>query len=58
MIYLKEITKSSSILNFGALPYRKNELMHSETNNQAMLNLGWKPKTTLKEGLQLTCNAH
>jgi nucleoside-diphosphate-sugar epimerase len=51
---LKEITQSKSILNFGAIPYRENELMHSETDNSALLKLGWKPQHLIKQGLQKT----
>jgi len=54
MILMKELTESSSTLNFGAIPYRENELMHSETDNSALLALGWKPFYTIKEGLKLT----
>lgn len=53
---LKDLTNSNSVLNFGAIPYRENELMHSETDNSSLINLGWKPRFTIKEGLQLTIN--
>jgi len=56
MITLKSLTKSSTILNFGAIPYRENELMHSETNNQPLKSLGWKPKFTIEQGLKNSCN--
>lgn len=51
---LKELTNSNSVLNFGAIPYRENELMHSETNNSTLTNLGWKPQYTIQEGLKKT----
>ncbi len=51
---LKKLTQSTSKLNFGALPYRENELMHSETDNSALLTLSWQPKVTIREGLRLT----
>lgn len=54
MITLKELTNSDSVLNFGAVPYRENELMHSDTDNSALIKLGWKPKYTIKEGLKKT----
>lgn len=58
MIILKELTNSKSKLNFGAIPYRENELMHSETDNTALIILGWKPQYTIQEGLQQTlCNS-
>jgi len=52
MLYLKEITNSTSRLNFGAIPYRENELMKSETDNTALLNLGWKPQNSIRIGLK------
>lgn len=54
MIELKTIINSNSSLNFGAVPYRENELMLSETDNSGLINLGWKPQTTIKEGLKKT----
>jgi len=54
MALLKKITNSSSFLNFGAIPYRENELMQSETNNAALINLGWKPQYSILEGLRKT----
>jgi len=51
---LKELTSSTSKLNFGAIPYRENELMHSETDNSKLINLGWEPENTIKQGLLKT----
>lgn len=59
MMLLKDLIESKSILNFGAVPYRENELMHSETNNSGLCVLGWNPIYTIKEGLKLTLsNSH
>lgn len=52
MLLLKEITRSTTILNFGAHPYRENELMHSETNNKALTDLGWKSKYKIQDGIK------
>jgi len=58
MLTLKDLIKSSSSLNFGAVPYRENELMHSQTDNSSLLKLGWNPSFTIKDGLQQTlCNS-
>jgi len=54
MEYLKENTKSSTKLNFGAIPYRENELMVSHIENKALLELGWIPQYSIKEGLLKT----
>jgi CDP-paratose synthetase len=54
MIYLKEITGSSSDLNFGALSYRQNEIMCSDSDNKSLVDLGWRHKYSLEEGLKIT----
>ena len=54
LLHLKDITGSSTILNFGAIPYRENELMNSKADNSTLCALGWKPKYSIKEGLQET----
>ncbi|MCX7738950.1 MAG: NAD(P)-dependent oxidoreductase [Hydrogenothermaceae bacterium] len=41
-------------MNFGAVPYRENEFIDIEKNLTPIYSLGWKPKTTIKEGLQKT----
>jgi len=51
MLFLKKEIGSSSVLNFGAIPYRDNELMKSEIDIEPLRNLGWKPKYGIKEGL-------
>lgn len=56
MILLKKLSGSSSMLNFGAIPYRENELMESTSGNSALLKFGWKPKVKLEEGLKMTIN--
>lgn len=52
MTTLKDLTNSKSYLNFGAMPYRENELMQSETNNIDLINLGWKPQYSIQAGLK------
>lgn len=54
MLMLKDLTQSTSNLNFGAVPYRENELMHCETDNSALTKLGLQTMFTIKEGLQKT----
>jgi CDP-paratose synthetase len=53
LLLLKKMTHSSTNLNFGAIPSRENELMQSLSDNSALLALGWEPKTTLSEGLNM-----
>lgn len=50
---LRELLQSSSVINFGALPYRPNEIWNMVGDRQkikAVLN--WEPKYSLREGLQ------
>ena len=49
--YLKKNTSSSSILNFGAIPYRTNELMESNNDISKLTELGWYAKTSIHTGL-------
>ena len=48
---LKELTNSSTKLNFGAIPYRKNEMLDYDVNTTALRLLGWKAKVKIDDGL-------
>lgn len=50
------LTNSKIELNFGALPYRKGEIMSSSAEVKGLLDLGWGCKYNLEEGLILTIN--
>lgn len=52
MIKLKTLTQSETELNFGAVPYRPNELMKSIVDNSKLVEFGWNPKVTIDEGLE------
>lgn len=53
VLLLKELTGNTvTKLNFGAVPYRENELMESKSDISKLLELGWSPKVSLKEGLK------
>lgn len=39
-------------LNFGAIPYRKEEIMIPKLNNKELINLGWDYKVDIKEGIE------
>jgi len=43
-------------LNFGALKYRKNEVMISHVNLSEISKLGWYPKVKFEDGLKRTIN--
>ena len=51
---IKSISKSTSQLNFGALPYRDDEIMNSYADITELTNSGWKTQYTVNEGLHLT----
>lgn len=52
MEMLKKYTKSTVVLNFGALPYREHEIMNSRANNKELVKLGWQPTFTLEKGIK------
>lgn len=49
---IKELMDSNTMLNFGAIKYRENEVMTSKADISSLLNLGWEPKFDLKMGLR------
>ena len=49
--YIKKTTLSKSVLEFGALPYRKGELMSSNNDISKIEKLGWSPKISIEEGI-------
>lgn len=51
-IYETSFGLTSTQLAFGAIPYREGEMMTVKVDNQKLLDLGWKPRTKLKEGLR------
>lgn len=48
---------STTKLDFGAIPYRKHEIMQSTADISFLLQLGWKPNITLEAGLAQTTEA-
>lgn len=54
----KELTSNKrTVLNFGALAYRENEVMDPRLDLTRLIELGWKPKISLAEGLKKTIKA-
>lgn len=51
---MKKITKSNTILNWGTLPYRQNEILDSKASVKVNRKIGWKPEVSFEEGLKLT----
>lgn len=52
-LFGSEVTK----LNFGAIPYRENEVMEVSVDTRAIKNLGWRAVTSLEEGLLKTIDS-
>mgnify|MGYP003191386537 FL=1 len=50
---IKHLFKDNTTkLNFGILPYRKNEVLDYDLNTLSLRMLGWTAKTSLKSGLR------
>ncbi|MEG6612856.1 NAD(P)-dependent oxidoreductase [Pseudoclostridium thermosuccinogenes] len=49
---VKQETKSITKLNFGALPYRKNEILYSQADITKLRELGWVPKYDIQAGVR------
>jgi len=47
----KDLTNSNSVLKFGALDYRDNEIMSSKANSSFLKGLNWNPQHTIKQGI-------
>lgn len=48
----KIIGNTQTKFNFGAIPYRENEIMNSDINTSEIRKLGWVPKYSISEGLK------
>jgi len=51
VIEMHAIFKSESSLNFGALPYRENEIMQSQADITDLMATGWKPEISISDGI-------
>jgi len=50
----KLCNNTNTKLNFGALPYRENEVVSANVDTSFLKSLGWETKFTLEEGLKDT----
>ncbi|MEK7131255.1 MAG: NAD(P)-dependent oxidoreductase [Patescibacteria group bacterium] len=48
------LNNKKTVLNFGALPYRENEVMECVADISEITKLGWSSKYSLEEGLKKT----
>lgn len=52
---IKELANNTvTELRFGALPTRKNEILHADIDNSGLRKLGWEPRKTLRQGILST----
>jgi CDP-paratose synthetase len=49
---IKRLSGSNTILGFGDLPYRHDEIMESKADIRQMVDLGWQPTITLEDGVR------
>jgi hypothetical protein len=49
---VKRLTGSATDLNFGALPYRDGEVMHSVANVAPLTALGWQCDNDIEAGIR------
>jgi CDP-paratose synthetase len=51
---LEKLNKSKMAfrLKFGTIPYRKGDMMLPELDNRKLIELGWKPKVNIIDGIQ------
>lgn len=55
VLLIKKLTKNKiTKLNFGKIPYRKNEFMNAQINLKLLKSINWKPKTTLIKAIKKT----
>ena len=52
----KLCNNTNTSLNFGALPYRNNEVMSTNVDTSFLKSLGWEARYTLEDGLRDTIN--
>ena len=55
---IKLLSNSPTILGFGDIPFRADEIMASEANISKLQRLGWSPKISVSEGLELFLNEY
>ena len=48
------LNNTTTKLNFGAIPYRENEVMKSHVDLSEILKLGWRANICLEDGLRKT----
>jgi nucleoside-diphosphate-sugar epimerase len=52
VITAKRIIQSNTLLNFGVLPYRENEILYSVADISKLQELGWNPRYNMQNGIE------
>ena len=53
LIIKEELHNTTTELNFGAIPFRKNEVLDYEIDSSGLRFLGWKPQyASVREGVK------
>jgi nucleoside-diphosphate-sugar epimerase len=55
---VKEMSKSTSQLGFGEIPYCSDEIMESKANIFELKNIGWEPKVSIEAGISMILNKY
>jgi len=55
---IKIISGSKSVLGFGDIEYRNDEIMDSKAENSNLIDLGWRPFISLENGIKKIINSH
>ena len=57
VLLIKRLSKNEvTVLNFGGIPLRENEVMESYSDASGIRNLGWEPIFSIEQGLLRTIN--
>ena len=54
---IKRLSNSPTKLNFGAIPYREDEMMYSCADIEDLIDIGWSPKYSVSEALLRIINS-
>jgi nucleoside-diphosphate-sugar epimerase len=49
---VKRISGSETLLNYGVIPYRSDEIMESKADTKKISDLDWSPKVNIEEGIR------
>jgi len=56
LMKIQDLFNSVDLVDFGSIPYRTDQVMRLEPRCEGLIDLGWKPDVSLKDGLIQTVN--